>query len=183
MCFVLILLLPLAILGSSSIDGLAELRQNIADPNGYFHDKKDRFTLIQRIVASVSKTESPFRKYSDGSVMYLGKMLSVWAGILPKTMDMNEFVIIFHGFKIYDVLDDGCRIAQFLSNGNISEKDIFVKNLPVKAYSDREYGNLLMLRYVGSYEYFTVNGSSRTIPKYEAGKEITKEEYLKALGK
>jgi hypothetical protein len=77
-----------------------------------------------------------------------------------------------------DVTDAGCRISAISTGGDFqTEGDIFVDGL-TGVHSDRTYSDPMMVRRIGFYTYTTVVGGSRTIPRYEVGVPITKEEYL-----
>lgn len=132
--------------------------------------------LIQNICAKVGA--EAYRKYSDGSVCFLGRLLSMRYGTIP-TVNTNGMSLIDAGFKVLDVSPEGCRIQPVLTMFSSSKYDLFVVGLA--GFSDREYVNILMLRRIGAYSYVTVGGGSRTIPKYEMGERITKEEYLSVM--
>ncbi len=141
---------------------------------------------ISNIVSNVGS--GAFVKFSNGSIVYLGKLLLVRYGLIPKitystptTIHTNEIILIDDGYTVHDVSSEGCRITCETHPWQPDYKDIFVVGLA--GYSDREYVNILMLRSIGSYTYSTVTGGSRTIPKFEAGVPCTKEQYLEYIKK
>jgi hypothetical protein len=147
--------------------------------NGELVSEKDYFESI-RLIDKISKNVGPdaYRKYTDGSVSYVGKLLMMRFGVLP-LVNTNEMHLVSQGYKVHDVSSEGCRITALSTKDFDPQYDIFV--LALAAYSDREYANVLMLRKVGSFKYTTTGGGSRIIPKYEMGERITKEEYLSGI--
>jgi hypothetical protein len=141
--------------------------------------------LINDIVANVGK--EAFMKFSNGSIAYVGKMLSIRYGLLPpvpsptETIHTNTVILIDYGYEVHDVTPNGCRITCEANPWQPDYKDLFVVGLT--GYSDRQYKNILMLRLLGDYTYNTVNGGSRTIPKFEVGTPCTRDEYLAYMKK
>jgi len=99
-------------------------------------------------------------------------------GIIP-VVNTNGMKLIDGGYKVHDVSVEGSRITAVHRTDANPEDDIFV--LDLAGYSEREYVNILMLRQVGAFTYTTTAGGSRTIPKYEKGEQITKEEYRSVM--
>lgn len=134
----------------------------------------------QRLVSMVKSNEF-FVKFSDGSVASVGKLVYEKIGLFPQSTNKSISIIMFQ-YKVLDVTDDGCRIEKD-DDARTDDRDRFVVGL--SGYSGRSYSgsNLIPVRRIGSYTYKTVSGASRTIPKFEVGEAITKEEYLTAIKK
>jgi hypothetical protein len=142
--------------------------------------------LINQIASNVGTRA--FVKFSNGSTVYVGKLLSVRYGLISpltypgtNTVHTNKIILIDYGYTVHDVTTEGCRITCDTHPWQPDYKDIFVVGLT--GYSDRKYDNILMLRSLGSYTYSAVSGASRTIPKFEVGVPCTKEEYLEFVKK
>ena len=139
-------------------------------------ERLERIRLIESIVTKFSANGSPYRQFSDGSVCYLGKVLyEVFGLLVPNTNGVN---IMLDGFQVHDISDNGCRVTS-----QKTERDCFITNLQDQytVYSDRSYSQILMMHKTGDYTYKTVAGGSRTIPKFELGKSITKDQYTAAI--
>ena len=133
---------------------------------------------IERILAQVGP--DAYRKYSDGSVAYLGLLLYMQGGFVtnsgPAYAYLYKLRVIRVVYKVEDVADEGCRISPWKGSAyQDQDNDIFVAGL--QRYTGRTYSDILMVRFVGDYAYKTVTGGSRTIPKFELGQRATREEY------
>jgi hypothetical protein len=133
---------------------------------------------ILRILEQVGP--DAYRKYSDGTVAYLGLLLFRHEGFItntgPQYTYLDKMAVIDTGYKVEDVDDEGCRISALKGSAyQDRDSDIFV--VGQQGYSGRTYSDVLMLRIVGDYTYKTVSGASRKIPKFELGQRATKAEY------
>jgi hypothetical protein len=146
---------------------------------------EDRALIIKTVenaVAKFSQTESPYRKWKDGSVSYLGKVLYQRLHILPK-VPTEKALVFGGGYVVADVNEEGQRIILYNElTGDLSDEDIFVVGLRRGKPGDSFRISLLFTRIDGDYTYTTVQGKKRTIPRHETGVGITKEEYLRILG-
>lgn len=140
----------------------------------------ETYSEMMRTIESITGKmgADAYRKYSDGSVAYLGKLLYMKYHIIPM-VDTNGMKLTLFGYKIRDITPDGSRIQCFVSEDELAENDLFVVGLA--GYSDRSYRQILMVRQIGSYVYSTAAGGTRVIPKYEMGERITKEQYLAVM--
>jgi hypothetical protein len=75
----------------------------------------------------------------------------------------------------------GGLVSKFLHQGMEKwGRNVFVEGL-AGYYSGRQYDGVLFVRKIGTYNYQTVSGANRTIPKYELGTPITKEEFVQSV--
>jgi hypothetical protein len=135
--------------------------------------------LIQTTLATAGL--DAFRKYSDGTVAYMGFFLYRREGLIatnsaPPRAGLENVALIDVAFRIEDVTDEGCRITPLLGTRGI-DRDIDLFIVGLKGYSGRKYSDVLMVRHIGSYQYKTVTGATRVIPKMELGERATKDEY------
>jgi hypothetical protein len=142
----------------------------------------------RKIIESNLENVGPdaYRKYSDGSVAYLGLLLYMRDGLItnsgPAYAYLEKMVVIDTGYRVEDVGDGGCRIMPLKSSAYQDHgNDCFVVGL--KGFRGRQYLDVLMVRKIGSYNYTTVTGASRRIPKCELGERATKEEYTEFFWK
>ena len=141
-----------------------------------------RINLITNTCAKVG--EDAYRKYSDGSVCYLGALLRARYGITPD-VNTNGIVLIDGGYKILDARAEGTIMKPKPSPFLSSDSDCLVIGLA--GLIGAQYKHVLMLRKVGDYTYFMPDKKSKkvpseVIPKYEMGDRISKEAYLAATG-
>jgi hypothetical protein len=140
-------------------------------------------TTVENAVARYSKTESPYRKWKDGSVSYLGKVLYERLGILPRN-PKEEAVVFAGGYVVADVTSEGSRIILYNEiTADLSGEDIFVGGLHRGKPGESFRISVLFTRSDGDYTYVTITGKKRTIPRHDKGVGITKEQYLAAVGK
>jgi hypothetical protein len=71
---------------------------------------KQTVALIEKLV---SRTRADaYRKYSDGSVAFVGTLLQMRYGIIPAVN--NNMLLIDHGYKVRDVMNEGwCTSGRF----------------------------------------------------------------------
>ena len=170
---------------SLTVKGQAPPQQFVTLYNGESVTAAERTHRIKYIEETVTKAAliaAAYRKFSDGSYGYLGKTLYEEEGIIPPSNATNRLRVVKFGYKVLDSTESGCRIAPLSTKGEPGyDNDIFVVGLG--GYTDRTYGSLLLMKRLGDYRYTTVSGSSRTIPKYDAGEPSTKEAFLAAQGR
>jgi hypothetical protein len=181
---------------SFAADGTKDIEQQIKDltrrlevmkkvGEGYYETSPpklewERKIIIDEVQKAVSQCKEPYRRWSDGSVSFLGKELFIRGGIIPRTSDPKVEFLSFKNYRVLDVSQDGCRVVYKKDEGNSDDSDAFIVGLK-GVFSGRAYEDVLFARYVGPYAYNTVAGGSRTIPKYEYGTPISKEEFIKAV--
>lgn len=129
-----------------------------------------------RITADIANAIAPFRQWSDGSVAYIGKYVYQREGVIPATPEAARIKLVTQPWQALDITDAGVRVK---IDGD--DHDFFVRGLR-GVFSDRAYSQVLMLRSTSaSFTYATVIGGSRTIPEFEFGTQITKDQYTRAL--
>jgi hypothetical protein len=138
--------------------------------------------IMEEVQKVVDACKQPYRRWTDGTVSYLGKSLFISYGIIPKTTGKGGHTLMYKGFKVVDVTEAGCRVEPLNSDGYTGDLDIFVSGMS-GYYSGREYDGVLFALKTGSYTYNTTSGASRTIPKYELGTPITQQEFVQAVSK
>lgn len=70
-----------------------------------------------------------------------------------------------NGFKVVDATKNGCRIVPYNEYNQLdSRDDVFI--IGFRGFSDRTYKGPLFLIDVGAFEYQTIMGNTRLIPKY-----------------
>jgi hypothetical protein len=133
---------------------------------------------VARVQAQIASALAPFRKWEDGSVGYVGKYIYQREGMLPETPDAAGIRLITIDWQVLDISPAGVRLKV---RGD--DQDFFVRGLQDQTlYSERTYSATLMVRSTrGRYTYSTVAGGSRTIPEFEFGKPISKDDYTRAL--
>ena len=149
--------------------------------------REERMELRRSIDTTLQKIgPDAYRKYSDGTIAYLGLLLYRHHGFItnsgPAYDYLDEMAVITTGYKVEDVNDQGCRIAPLAGSSMSRDNDIFVVGM-TGAYSGRTYSDILMVRKVGSYSYKTVAGASRRIPKYDSGERVSNAEYTEFFWK
>lgn len=136
---------------------------------------------INQIISNLeqSKSHNLYRKWSNGAVSYMGKLFFEYYEIIPEQSSVIGVKLLPGGYKVLDVTSEGARIITFKRNSfDLNhENDFFVEGLG-GVFSDRTYVTPTMIRKIGAHTYSTVNGGSRTIPKYEIGERSTKQDYL-----
>jgi hypothetical protein len=130
----------------------------------------------------ISHANGPYKEYNE-KVYFIGPFIYVKYGLVKiATNSPNVYPKIkaYSSFKVLDTTDEGCRIEPHGING---EKyfDVFVNGMGKGFHSDRTYGAILVFSDGHSFTYNTAIGGRRTIPLYEWGDEITREEYFKRI--
>ncbi|HOX55374.1 MAG TPA: hypothetical protein PLC99_00630 [Verrucomicrobiota bacterium] len=151
-------------------DPVAEAReaQRQAQRQAILSRRAELEQKAKRIGAIVqSAGADAYRKYSDGTVAFLGVVLYRHEGLNTNTGSayayLDRIAVLDEGFRVEDAAGNGCRISPLRRSGN--DNDIFVVGL--SGYSGRIYHDVLTVRRVGDYKYTTVRDSSRTIPRFE----------------
>lgn len=120
------------------------------------------------------RTPDPFRRWSDGSVSYIGEV--VWErsqeGYTPSPEDL-EIQVVLGGFAVLEVSGVGAKV-QTRTAGRCYVSGM--TDFGIKTYSKN-----LMLKRTRDYTYKTVLGSVVRLPGFEYGVPITEEEYLRCL--
>jgi hypothetical protein len=147
---------------------------------------EERKRIIEGRVEDYAKIRSPYFKLSNGNILYLGKMLYQAHGILPKPpVNKNNTygTLLMRPVKVLDSGSNGSRIAEVDEDGiPDADDDIFLEGF--HGYSDRIYPKYLVVeRMETDYEYRTIAGGTRVIPRYRMPTEATKEEYLAYVAK
>ena len=104
---------------------------------------------IERILENVGP--DAYRKYSDGTVAYLGLLLYRHDGFITNSGSaytyLDKMAVINTGYKVEDVADEGSRISPLRGSAyQDNDNDIFVVGL--QGYSGRTYSDILMVRLV-----------------------------------
>ncbi len=139
---------------------------------------------LERAKQSDEAQPKQYMKYKDGTVIFVGKWFYQYYGVITNDDTFNNFTHFPYGIKIADITDDGCRVYPMkqTSDGDTEpdyDNDCFIEGY--SGLSDRTYYFIEFLKCDGVFTYSTTGGSSRTIPKYEIGVEVTKDDYLNYL--
>jgi len=148
--------------------------------------RSNTIAYVEKEVAEYSRTKSPYFKFADGKVAYLGKLLYEQRGILElpdfsvgNGHGIGTVILFTEKHTVEHAMTNGCHIRfpdSIRRDGVVTRVEMFVQDL--SGTTNQVSEDYLIVQYLGNYECKPASGEGHTISLWTLGKETTKQEYL-----